>query len=105
MRNPLNKRLPRELKSEIGKYIVLFIFLAGMISIVSGFIVAASSMSKAYDESFDKYNIAAAKDPGRISCDGIWRVRAPEIQRPPAGAGGILPQGELCVFSRSDGHR
>ena len=51
MRNPLNKRLPRELKSEIGKYIVLFIFLAGMISIVSGFIVAASSMSKAYDES------------------------------------------------------
>lgn len=47
MRNPLNKRLPRELKSEIGKYIVLFIFLAGMISIVSGFIVAASSMSKA----------------------------------------------------------
>ena len=57
MRNPLNKRLPRELKSEIGKYIVLFIFLAGMISIVSGFIVAASSMSKAYDESFDKYNI------------------------------------------------
>ena len=57
MRNPLNKRLPRELKSEIGKYLVLFIFLAGMISIVSGFIVAASSMSKAYDESFDKYNI------------------------------------------------
>ena len=57
MRNPLNKRLPRELKSEFGKYIVLFIFLAGMISIVSGFIVAASSMSKAYDESFEKYNI------------------------------------------------
>lgn len=57
MKNPLNKRLPRELKGELGKYIVLFIFLAGMISIVSGFLVASYSMGKSYDESFDKYNI------------------------------------------------
>ena len=27
MKNPLNKRLPRELKSEFGKHLVLFIFL------------------------------------------------------------------------------
>ena len=40
MKNPLNKRLPRELKSEFGKYLVLFIFLAGMIALVSGFLVA-----------------------------------------------------------------
>lgn len=57
MKNPLVKRLPRELKSEAGKYIVLFIFIAGMIGIVSGFLVASGSMSKAYDESFEKYNI------------------------------------------------
>lgn len=57
MKNPLNKRLPRELKSEIGKYLVLFLFLAGMISIVSGFLVANRSMIITYDESFDKYNI------------------------------------------------
>ncbi len=57
MKNPLNKRLPRELKGELGKYIVLFIFLAGMISIVSGFLVASYSMGKSYDESFEKYNI------------------------------------------------
>lgn len=57
MKNPLNKRLLRELKSEIGKYIVLFLFLAGMISIVSGFLVANRSMIITYDESFDKYNI------------------------------------------------
>ena len=48
MKNPLVKRLPRELKSEAGKYIVLFIFIAGMIGIVSGFLVASGSMSKAY---------------------------------------------------------
>ena len=57
MKNPLNKRLPRELKSEIGKYLVLFIFLAGMIALVSGFLVADGSMIKAYDQSFEKYNI------------------------------------------------
>ena len=27
MKNPLIKRLPRELKGEIGKYIVLFLFI------------------------------------------------------------------------------
>lgn len=57
MKNPLVKRLPRELKSEAGKYIVLFVFIAGMIGIVSGFLVASGSMSKAYDETFEKYNI------------------------------------------------
>lgn len=57
MKNPLNKRLPRELKSEFGKYLVLFIFLAGMIALVSGFLVADGSMLKAYEQSFEKYNI------------------------------------------------
>ncbi|MBQ8922988.1 MAG: ABC transporter permease [Oscillospiraceae bacterium] len=57
MRNPLTKRLPRSLKTDIGKYAVIFIFITGMIAIVSGFLVASHSMSKAYDESFEKYNI------------------------------------------------
>ena len=57
MRNPLIKRLPRELKSEFGKYLVIFLFLGGMIALVSGFLVASSSMATAYDESFEKYNI------------------------------------------------
>lgn len=50
MKNPLIKRLPRELKGEIGKYIVLFLFITMMIGTVSGFLVAAGSMSVAYDE-------------------------------------------------------
>lgn len=57
MRNPLNKRLPRELKGDITKYLVLFLFLTVMIAFVSGFLVASDSMLVAYDESFDKYNI------------------------------------------------
>ena len=27
MKNPLTKRLPRELKGDIGKYIVIFLFM------------------------------------------------------------------------------
>ena len=57
MRNPLHKRFPRDLRDEIGKYLVIFLFLLGMISAASGFLVASGSMATAYDESFEKYNI------------------------------------------------
>ena len=57
MKNPLNKRLPRELKSEFGKYLVIFILLLICIGFVSGFLVADGSMITAYNNSFEKYNI------------------------------------------------
>lgn len=57
MKNPLRKRLPKEFVSEIGKYLVIFLFMTITIGLISGFLVADSSMIKAYDESFDKYNI------------------------------------------------
>lgn len=57
MMNPLVKRLPRELKSEFSKYLVIFIFMILVIGFVSGFLVASGSMITAYDESFEKYNI------------------------------------------------
>ncbi len=57
MKNPLWKRLPRELKSDFGKYIVIFLFMTLTIGFVSGFLVADDSMLAAYNESFEKYNI------------------------------------------------
>ena len=57
MKNPLRKRLLRELKSEFGKYLLIFLLLAGTISLVSGFLVADGSMIIAYNEGFEKYNI------------------------------------------------
>ena len=57
MRNPLNKRWKRELKEDFGKYLVIFLFLAGTIALVSGFLVASDSMIYSYNESFDKYQI------------------------------------------------
>lgn len=57
MRNPLRKRLLRELRSEMGKYIAIFLLMVAMIGFVSGFLVADGSMIIAYEEGFEKYNI------------------------------------------------
>lgn len=57
MKNPLRKRLPRELKSEFGKYFVIFFLMFATIGLVSGYLVAGNSMVAAYDETFEKYNI------------------------------------------------
>ena len=57
MKNPLKKRLLRELTGDIGKYIVIFVLLVFSIGFVSGFIVAGESMIRAYNESFEKYSI------------------------------------------------
>ena len=57
MKNPLNRRLPRELKGEMGKYMVIFLFMMLTIGFTSGYFVANSSMLQASEESYDKYNI------------------------------------------------
>jgi putative ABC transport system permease protein len=57
MRNPLNRRLKREFKSDFGKYAVIFLFITLTIGFISGFLVADNSMTHAYEESFEKYNI------------------------------------------------
>lgn len=60
MRNPLIKRLPRELKGDIGKYLVIFLFMTMLISLVSGFFVADNSVYDAYEKGFEKYNVEYA---------------------------------------------
>ena len=49
MKNPLRKRLLRELRQEMGKYLVVFILMVATIGFVSGFLVADGSMLTAYD--------------------------------------------------------
>ena len=68
MKNPLLKRLPREIFGEFGKYLAIFLFMAATIGFVSGFLVASGSMQRTYRESFDRYNIedghfVLAKEP------------------------------------------
>lgn len=57
MKDPLRHRIWRELKHDIGKYIALFLFLMLTTGVISGFIVAGSSMIKTYNDSFEKYTI------------------------------------------------
>lgn len=57
MGNPLNKRFLRELKGELAKYIVIFVFMTAVIGLISGFLIADGSMYDTYNKSFEKYNI------------------------------------------------
>ncbi|MBQ6661205.1 MAG: ABC transporter permease [Lachnospiraceae bacterium] len=57
MRNPMNRRLPRELKADFGKYIVIFLFIAMVVSVVSGFLVANDGIAKAYKRNLNNNNV------------------------------------------------
>ncbi len=57
VRNPLHKRYLRDLKSDLGKYMVIFLMMLLSIAEISGYLVADESMIAAYNESFEKYNV------------------------------------------------
>ena len=77
MKSPLRKRLPRELKSEIGKYLVVFILMVASIGFVSGFLVADNSMLIAYNEGFEKYNI---EDGNFRTAEQVHKTQREEIE-------------------------
>lgn len=78
MKSPLRKRLSRELKSEIGKYLIVFILMVTTIGFVSGFLVADGSMLIAYNESFEKYNI---EDGNLRTAEQIYKTQREEIEK------------------------
>ena len=57
MKNPMNKRFLRELKSDIGKYIVIFLFIVMVVSVVSSFLEANAEVADAYNGSLEKNNV------------------------------------------------
>lgn len=65
MKNPLNKRLPRELAKDATKYAAIFILMVLLISVCSGMRVSNESLKTAYYDSFDKY----ALEDGHITFD------------------------------------
>ncbi|MBQ9043999.1 MAG: ABC transporter permease [Eggerthellaceae bacterium] len=56
MSSPLRKRLPRELKNNIGKYLGMFLLLTLAIAFTSGFLVAASSIELIGTSMRETYN-------------------------------------------------
>ena len=77
MKNPFRKRLPRELKGELGKYLVVFILMVASIGFVSGFLVADNSMLIAYNEGFGKYNI---EDGNFRTAEQVHKTQREEIE-------------------------
>lgn len=57
MRNPLRKRIVRELTHEFGKYLAIFLFMSFTIAFISGFLVGSRGLKIEYDNSFENYNV------------------------------------------------
>lgn len=55
--SPLMKRLPRELRNNIGKYLGIFLLMAVSIALTSGFLLAAHSISVIIDGMPETYSI------------------------------------------------
>ena len=55
--SPLTKRLPRELKHNLGKYLGIFLLMALSCALVSGFLVAASSIQTIMGTFRDDYTV------------------------------------------------
>ena len=57
MRNPLIRRVPRELKSDWHKYLVIIIFMVVMIGVISGMYIGHDSMLEAVYNGRDELNL------------------------------------------------
>lgn len=65
MRNPLNRRIPRELAKDWVKYAAIFILMVILVSLCSGMKVGTSSLAKTYYDSFDEYTL----EDGHLTLD------------------------------------
>ena len=57
MKNPMNKRFLRELKADLGKYLVIFLFITMVVSVVSSFLVANSGVEKSYTKMLENNKV------------------------------------------------
>ena len=57
MRNPLVKRIPKELASDWHKYLVIILFMVGMIGVISGMYVGRDSMIAAIKAGKEELNL------------------------------------------------
>ncbi len=65
MSNPLNKRIPRELRNNLGKYLGIFLLLVVAVAFTGGYLLAANSMEAILVGMDEKYKV----EDGRFVCD------------------------------------
>ena len=78
MRDPLIRRLPRELRKDLGKYLVIFLLMTFSIGFVSGYLVAEGSMMAAYQGSFTRYRVEDGHftSAARLNKEAVRRIEA-----------------------------
>lgn len=82
MKNPLTRRIGRELKEKPGKYLALFLFLTLSITLVSGFLEADNSIRTAYSSSFSRDRIEDGHfiTAQPLTAGTLRRIRAQHVQ-------------------------
>ncbi|MDO4849141.1 MAG: ABC transporter permease [Coriobacteriia bacterium] len=80
--SPLAKRLPRELKNNIGKYLGIFLLMCGSVALTSGFLLAAHSITVIMDGMRDEYVI----EDGRFTT--AFKATAAQLDAAAAAADG-----------------
>lgn len=76
VRNPLSKRVPRELVCDWRKYLVVSLLLILTIGFVSGMYVANESMMTAADEGVSRYKLEHGHFELSSQADGKLRLTA-----------------------------
>jgi putative ABC transport system permease protein len=56
-KNPLRRRYPREIRSDLPRYLIMFLIFTITIAVGSGMSVGGDSLIAAYQESFSKYHV------------------------------------------------
>ncbi len=83
---PLAKRLPRELRRNIGKYLGIFLLMCGSIALTSGFLLAAHSIGCLIDNMRDEYTI----EDGRVTTSfEATDAQAKAAEDAAVGVGGV----------------
>ena len=91
---PLARRLPRELKHNLGKYLGIFLLMCGSIALTSGFLLAAHSIGCLIDGMRDEYAI----EDGRVTTSfEATDAQAKAAEDAAEGVGGVTLYKNLSI--------
>ena len=81
MRNPLIKRIPKELASDWHKYLVIILFMVGMIGVISGMYVGRESMVYSINKGKTELNLEDGCFELSHRATPVLRIIAPRFSR------------------------
>ena len=88
---PLARRLPRELRHNIGKYLGIFLLMCGSIALTSGFLLAAHSIGCLIDNMRNEYTI----EDGRVTTS--FEATDAQLEAAEGATEGVLLRGHKAA--------